>query len=243
IQPFGSLAPIAVGVSMIFEVPARMSDEDAAAYLIAAHTAFHATVRRGNVSQGEHVAVLGAAGGLGSAIVQMCVARGARTIALVGSEEKARLCRELGAEAVNHSTHDVPAALRGLTGGRGVDVIMDPVQGEMGATIRSALAVGGRHVVCGHAGGLVPHDPSFYLYNQSLIGADLGGYTRDEMQRMHREAQTAITAWMDAGAYRPIVGRVVGFGDVPGALQDLAERRTAGRTVVRIPRGSRAAGV
>jgi NADPH2:quinone reductase len=238
IQPWGSLAPVAVGVSMIFEVPDTISDEVAAAYLIAAHTAFHATVRRGNVSVGEVVAVLGAAGGLGSAIVQMCLARGARTIAVVGSDDKAVTCQELGAETINHSRHDAAAELRRLTAGRGVDVIMDPVQGQMGAALRGGLAVGGRQVLCGHAGGLIPHDPSFYLYNQTLVGTDLGGYPRDEMQRMHQEAQTAITTWIEQGRYRPIVGKVVGFDDVPDALNDVAERRTTGRTIVRIPSDS-----
>jgi NADPH2:quinone reductase len=141
----------------------------------------------------------------------------------------------MGAETINHSRHDAADELRRLTARRGVDVIMDPVQGQMGAEIRAALAVGGRQVLCGHAGGLIPHDPSFYLYNQTLVGTDLGGYHRDEMQRMHQESQAAITAWIDQGRYRPIVGKVVDFEDVPDAINDVAERRTTGRTVVRIP--------
>jgi NADPH2:quinone reductase len=236
IQPFGSLAPVAVGVGMIFEVPDSMADEDAAAYLIAAHTGYHAAIRRGQVTAGEDVAVLGAAGGLGSAIVQLCLARGARTIAVVGSDAKADACRALGAEAIVHTKVDAAEELRRHTGGRGVDVIVDPVQGEQGAAIRKALAVGGRHVLCGHAGGLIPHDPDFYLHNHSLIGVDLGGYPRDEMQRMHAESQTAITTWIAERRYRPLVGKVVDFADVPAAIDELANRETIGRTVVRIPR-------
>jgi NADPH:quinone reductase-like Zn-dependent oxidoreductase len=159
IQPFGSLAPAAVGVGMIFEVPDSMADEDAAA-----------------------------------------------------------------------------EALRRHTGGRGVDVIVDPVQGEQGAATRKALAIGGRHVLCGHAGGLIPHDPDFYLHNHTLIGVDLGGYPRDEMQRMHAESQAAITGWIAERRYRPLVGKVVDFADVPAAVEELANRETTGRTVVRIPR-------
>jgi NADPH2:quinone reductase len=234
IQPFGSLAPVAVGVGMIFEVPDSMSDEDAAAYLIAAHTAYHAAIRRGQVTAGETVAVTGAAGGLGSAIVQECLAVGARVIAIVGSDEKAAAVRDLGAEAVVHSTRDPVEALRTLTDGRGVDVIVDPVQGEQGAALRAALRVGGRHVLCGHAGGLLPHDPEFYLHNHTLIGVDLGGYPRDAMQRMHAEAQAAITGWIAEGKYKPLVGKVVEFADVREAMNDLANRRTTGRTVVRI---------
>lgn len=235
IQPFGSLAPVAVGVGMIFEVPHAMGDGEAAAYLIAAHTAFHAAIRRGKVSGGETVAITGAAGGLGSAIVQQCLAVGARTIAIVGSEDKAAAVRDLGAEAIVHATQDPVAELRTLTDGRGVDVIVDPVQGEQGAALRQALRVGGRHVLCGHAGGLIPHDPEFYIHNHTLVGVDLGGYPRDEMQRMHNEAQAAITAWIAEGKYRPVVGKVIDFAEVREAIDDLANRRTTGRTVVRIP--------
>ena len=234
IQPFGSLARVAVGVGMIFEVPDTMSDEDAAAYLIAAHTAYHAAIRRGHVTAGETVAVTGAAGGLGSAIVQQCLAVGARVIALVGSDEKAAMVRGLGAEAIVHTTEDPGAALQTLTDRRGVDVIVDPVQGEQGAVLRQALRVGGRHVLCGHAGGLVPHDPEFYVHNHSLIGVDLGGYPRDEMQRMHAEAQAAIAGWILEGKYRPLVGKVVDFADVREAVDELAKRQTFGRTVVRV---------
>lgn len=235
IQPFGSLAPVAVGVGMIFEVPDSMGDEEAAAYLIAAHTAYHAAIRRGQVVAGETVAVTGAAGGLGSAIVQQCLAVGARVLAIVGDEAKAAAVRDLGAEAIVHTAQDPVAELRARTDGRGVDVIVDPVQGEQGAALRQALRVGGRHVLCGHAGGLVPHDPDFYLHNHTLIGVDLGGYPRDEMQRMHAEAQAAITGWIAEGRYRPIVGKVVDFADVREAIDELADRRTTGRTVVRIP--------
>ena len=235
IQPFGSLAPVAVGVGMIFEVDDSMSDEDAAAYLIAAHTGFHAAIRRGQVAAGEIVAVTGAAGGLGSAVVQQCLAVGAQVIAIVGSDEKAAVIRDLGAEAIVHSTQDPVAALRSLTDGRGVDVIVDPVQGEQGARLRQALRAGGRHVLCGHAGGLIPHDPGFYLHNHTLVGVDLGGYPRAEMQRMHVEAQAAITGWIADGSYKPVVGDVVDFAEVPAAMAALAARRTVGRTVVRIP--------
>lgn len=88
-QPWGSLAPVSVGVGPVFEVPAGMSDSDAAGFVIPAHTGFHAVVRRGGVGPGERVVVLGAAGGLGSAMVQLAAAQGAEVVAVVGSEEKA----------------------------------------------------------------------------------------------------------------------------------------------------------
>ena len=234
IQPFGSLAPVSVGISTIFEVPDGMSDEDAAGFLIPAHTAYHAAIRRGRVAGGETVVVLGAAGGLGSAIVQLCIAQGARVIAVVGGDDKVAFCKELGADAVDHSASDFAASVRALTDGRGADVIVDPVQGEMGVQARSLLVPDGRHVLCGHAGGLVPHDPHFYMYNHTLVGATLGSYPRPEMQRMHAETQAALLDLLATGRYRPTVTRCVSFGEVPAALTDLAERRTTGRVVVRV---------
>jgi NADPH2:quinone reductase len=234
IQPFGSLAPVAVGISTMFEVPDSMSDEDAAAFMIPAHTAWHAVHRRGKIHAGETVVVMGAAGGLGAAIVQLCVAAGCEVFAVVGGTEKATVVQELGAQAIDHSAVDVVEAIRDATGGRGVDVIVDPVQGEAGAQVRELLVPDGRHVLCGHAGGLVAHDPHFYVRNHTLVGATLGGYPREEMTRIHAETQSEIDALMAQGRYRPLVSRVVDFADVPAAITDLAERRTWGRVVVRI---------
>jgi NADPH2:quinone reductase len=234
IQPFGSLAPVAVGISTMFEVPDSMSDEDAAAFMIPAHTAWHAVHRRGEVRAGESIVVMGAAGGLGAAIVQLCVAAGCDVFAVVGGAEKAGVVAELGAQAIDHSKGDVVDAIRAATGGRGVDVIVDPVQGEAGARVRDLLVPDGRHVLCGHAGGLIAHDPHFYVRNHTLVGATLGGYPRDEMTRIHAETQREIDALMADDRYRPLVSRVVEFADVPAAITDLAERRTWGRVVVRI---------
>ncbi len=111
IQPFGSLAPVSVGISTMFEVPDSMSDEDAAGFMIPAHTAWHAVHRRGHVQPGETVGVLGAAGGLGAAIVQLCVAAGCDVVAVVGGAEKAAVVEELGARCGR--------PLRGRCRGRG----------------------------------------------------------------------------------------------------------------------------
>lgn len=235
IQPWGSLASITVGISMIFEIPDGMDDESAAGFLIPAHTAYHAAIRRGQVRNGETVVVLGAGGGLGSAIVQLCLAHGARVIAVVGGSEKVAFCESLGAEAVDHSQGSFVDAVRARTGGAGVDAVIDPVQGEMGVVAQSLLGPDGRHVLCGHAGGLVPHDPHFYLYNRTLVGATLGSYPRDVMRAMNRETQDVLEALIAEGRYRPTVERVVDWSEVPAACTDLAERRTIGRVVVRVP--------
>ena len=231
-QPWGSLAEVAVGISQIVQLPEGMSDAEGAGFLIPAHTAYHAAIRRGRVQAGETVVVLGAAGGVGSAAIQLCVAEGARVVAVVGGAAKVAFCEALGAEAVDHTAGDLVPAVRALVGG--VDVIIDPVQGEMGAAARDLLVPDGRHVLCGHAGTLIPHDPHFYVRNHTLVGATLGGYGREGMRRIHRETHEALTALVADGRYRPTVERIVGFDEVPAALTDLAERRTMGRVVVAI---------
>ena len=218
IQPFGSLAPVAVGVSSIFPVPDAMSDEDAAAYVIAGHTAYHAAIRRGKVSAGETVLITGAAGGVGSAAIQLCVAAGARVLALVGGAGEGGLREGLGAEPIDHQSTDVVTEALRLTDGRGVDVIVDPVQGEMVETIRGALVIDGRHVLCGHAGGLLKHDPHFYVRNHTLVGATLGGYSRPEMQRIQNETHEVLTQLIADGQVPPI-------GDANGGLRAMCLRR------------------
>jgi NADPH2:quinone reductase len=237
IQPFGSLAEVAVGVGMIVEISDSMSDADAASLLIPAHTGYHAVIRRGAVSAGEVVAVRGASGGLGSACVQLARAAGAEVIAIIGGTDavdKAAHCRSIGAaHVVDTSTDDTATSLRELTGGRGVDVIVDPVQGPDAGAVRGGLRVGGRHVLCGHAGGLPSIDPEFYLFNHTLVGVTLGGYPPVEMQRMHIETQTAIDDLIARGLYRATPTEVIDFADVPDALTRLAARQTTGRIVVR----------
>lgn len=236
IQPWGSLADVAVAIApSIALAPAALDDIDAAAFLIPAHTAYHAVIRRGQVRAGETVLVTGAAGGLGSACVQLAAGRGARVIAAVGSAEKARHCIELGAaDTVDHSTVDVVEGLRELVGDRGLDVIVDPVQGADAPRLRGQLKPDGRHVLCGHAGGLEPIDPHFYVANITLVGATLGGYPPTVMTEMFAEAGAALVAMLDAGTFRTTATQVVQFDDVPQVLTEMAARRTIGRPVVRI---------
>jgi NADPH:quinone reductase len=236
IQPWGSLADVAVAIApSIMPAPEMLDDVDAAAFVIPAHTAYHAVIRRGQVGSGETVLVTGAAGGLGSACVQLAVARGAHVIASVGSEDKAEHCRTLGAEfTVNHSTHDVVDAIQAVVGARGLDAVIDPVQGPGGARLRTLLAPGGRHVLCGHAGGLEPIDPHFYVGNITLVGATLGGYPPDVMATMFADASNDLLTMLDAGTFRPNPTQVVDFEEVPAALTTMADRGTIGRPVVRI---------
>jgi len=214
--------------------PAGLDDVEAAAFVIPAHTAYHAVVRRGQIQANEVVLVTGAAGGLGSACVQLAAARGARVIALVGGAEKAEHCRRLGAtETVDHAAGDEIDGIRAIVGDRGLDVIVDPVQGPSAVRLRRLLAPDGRHVLCGHAGGLEPIDPHFYVANVTLVGATLGGYPPAEMAAMFDAASADLTSMLAAGTFRPTPSQVVEFEDVPSVLTAMAARRTIGRPVVR----------
>jgi NADPH2:quinone reductase len=234
IQPWGSLADVGVTIApSVMPAPEGLSDLDAAAFLIPAHTAYHAVIRRGGVEPGETVLVTGAAGGIGSAAVQLAAARGARVVAIVGSREKARHCESLGAAfAVDHSTIDAVDGVRAVVGDRGLNVIIDPVQGELSGRLRGLLAPDGRHVLCGHAGGLEPIDPHFYVANVTLVGATLGGYSPEVMAAMFAEASAELLTMLRAGTFRPSRTQVVEFNDVPAALTAMSERRTIGRPVV-----------
>jgi NADPH2:quinone reductase len=234
-QPWGSLAPISVGVGPVFEVPDGMDDADAAGFVIPAHTGYHAAIRRGGVRRGETVVVLGAAGGLGSAMVQLAAAEGATVIAVVGSEDKAAFASSLGAAHVAiHTGDDVATAVRGAVGSMPIDVVLDPVQGAMGPQSRALLRPNGRWVLCGHAGTLRPIDPSFYMQNLTLVGATLGGYDRDTMRAMEAETQAAVVELWRDGRFKPVTTETIGFDAVPDALEALAQRRTRGRVVVEV---------
>jgi NADPH2:quinone reductase len=234
IQPWGSLADTAVAVGpSIMPAPAALDDVEAAAFVIPAHTAYHAVVRRGQVQAGETVLVTGAAGGLGSACVQLAAARGARVIAVVGGSEKAEHCRRLGAAVVvDHFVGDAVDGIRSAVGDEPLDVIIDPVQGSAGARLRQLLVPGGRHVLCGHAGGLEPIDPHFYIANVTLVGATLGGYPPDRMAAIFETASADLTRMLAEGTFQPTPSQVVDFDNVPSVLTEMAERRTIGRPVV-----------
>jgi NADPH2:quinone reductase len=234
-QPWGSLAPISIGVGPVFEVPDGMSDTDAAGFVIPAHTGYHAAIRRGGVGAGETVVVLGAAGGLGAAMVQLAAAHGATVVAVVGSEEKAAFAASLGAAHVAiHAGDDVATAVRDAIGATPVDVVLDPVQGIMGPQSRALLRPSGRWVLCGHAGTLRPIDPSFYMQNLTLVGATLGGYDRDTMRAMEQETQDAVVQLWREGRFKSVTTKAVEFADVPVALTAMSQRETIGRVVVQV---------
>ena len=237
-QPYGSFAERCVVMPpMMFEAPESFSDEEAAAFLIPSHTAHHVVIRRGKICEGETVLVLGAAGGVPSSAVQICVAEGARVVAIAGGSEKVEFVRKLGAHIViDHQSEDFVDAVVREVGPNAIDAIVDFVQGEAGQRARRLLAVEGRHIMAGHAGGLLPiHPTEFYLQNWTLIGCCVGaGYSPTQMPLNEQEAHDYVLGLIRDGRYRTPVSRVVSFDEIPGAVRDIAERHVMGRIVARV---------
>ncbi|MCU1399740.1 MAG: hypothetical protein JWN62_2849 [Acidimicrobiales bacterium] len=220
-----------VAADSTFPVPVGLSDAEAAGFWIPHMTGWVGLVIRGGIKTGDWLAVLGASGGSGIAAVQLGKALGAKVVAVVGDDEKAEFCRGLGADAIiDHRAGGVAAALREITGGRGVDLIYDPVGGALAEEASTAMAPFGRLLAVGFASGHWPrldaHD--LVVTNTSLVGVFAGGFTRAELDAMHAELSTLIAA----GTLRNAVTAEVPFADLPTALQQMADRGVVGKRVV-----------
>jgi NADPH2:quinone reductase len=217
--------------STAFPVPDGLTDAEAAGFWIPHLTAWTGLVERGHLAAGEWLAVLGAAGGSGIASVQLGRALGGRVIAVVGDNERAEFCRELGAEiAVNHRDGRLAPVLRAATGGRGVDVIYDPVGGAMAEDAAGSLARNGRHLAVGFASGRWPNIASHDLViaNSSLVGVFAGGQSPAELDGIH----LALSRLIGDGRLRNAITATPTFDELPNALQRLADRIAIGKLVM-----------
>ena len=228
-----------VRVGSAYPAPPSLSDVDAAGFYIAYVTGWFGLVTRGELRAGEWLAVLGAAGGTGSAAVQLGHALGARVIAIVGGEEKAAFCRSIGAEhTVDHRRDEVPDALRAITGGRGVDVIYDPVGGRPAIDAIGGLADGGRLLAIGFASGEQEQPSGRHVLrrNASILGVFVGAYDR----AANEDALANLTTLVADGKIRSVVTSTVTFDAVPDALEHVARREVLGKTVVTVSERERA---
>ncbi len=215
---------------MVYPVPAGMSDIDAAAFTIAYHTAYIGLVRRGKLVAGETVLVHGGAGGTGFAAIMLAKALGAKVIATAGGADKVKLCRDLGADvALDHTAGDWVAGVNEATGGRGVDIVFDPVGGEMFEKSADCVASEGRLLpigfACGRWGVISPQ--TLTLKNISIVGALAGGFPREYMMEMHNH----LSVLYAQGKIRMVIDRTIGFDDIRDSLQDLADRKVKGRVI------------
>src|SRR5262245_43044548 len=214
-----------------YRVPEGMSDVDGAGFLIAYLTGWLGLVTRGNLERDEWLAVLGAAGGTGSAAIQIGHALGAHVIAVVGSDEKAGYCRALGADAtIDHRNESVPDRLRTLTGGRGVDVIYDPVGGTPARDALGGIANEGRLLSVGFASGEAsqPSARDVLRRNCSIVGVYTGAYDRAALQSVF----DLIVDLMQREGLGTGSATVAPFEELPAALERVARREAMGKAVV-----------
>jgi NADPH2:quinone reductase len=231
----GGFAELAVATSfMTFPLPSTLDYAEGAGLVLNYHTAYFSLVTRGRVREGEWVLVHGAAGGVGSATLQVAKALGARTIGVVSSDEKERVAREAGADEVVRSDGEWRVAARELTGGRGVDVVVDPVGGKDRFTdsLRS-LATGGRAVVVGFTEGSIPEVRvnRLLLNNVDVVGAGWGAYVLPRPEA-EREIGDAVTALAEEGKVRPLVGARFPLERGADALRLIDERGALGKVVL-----------
>ncbi len=213
-------------------VPESMSDPEAAAFVIPYHTAYWGLVRRGQLRAGETLLVLGAAGGTGSAALQLGRALGARTIATAGGPDKAAFCRELGADVViDYRGQDIAEAVRDATEGRGADVVYDPVGGDAFVAAANCIAAEGRILAVGFASGrwAKPSVPHLAAHNYSIVGVIPGGDRAFKLA-----AQEELLCYYGNGEIRVPVHRVLPFESLPEGLEELARGRVMGKSVLSV---------
>lgn len=218
----------------LLPMPEGMSFSDASAYVVAYGTSLHALKDRGQLTAGETLLVLGAAGGVGIAAIQIGKAMGARVIAAASSAEKLALCTEHGADAtIDYAHEDLRDRLKTLTGDHGPDVIYDPVGGEYTEAAFRSIAWGGRHLIVGFAAGEVPRLSLNLplLKGASLVGVFLGAFLRRDSTTTRTHFQRLADLYR-SGAVQPPVTRTYQLEDAAKALRDLMERRAIGKVVI-----------
>ncbi len=219
--------------SQVTRVPGGVDPVMSAAMHVTYGTAWFGLHLRGNLRPEETVLVLAAAGGVGSAAVDLAKVHGCWVIAAAGGKEKTDACLKLGAdEVVDYSSEDLYQRVMELTDGRGVDVVYDPVGGEYFDVARRLVAWEGKYLVIGFAAGSIPSAPMNHalVKNYSLVGVHMGGYRgRDDkpFERCYDELYDQLLN----GKLSPLIDRVVGFSELPDALHALANRQTIGRLV------------
>jgi NADPH2:quinone reductase len=230
----GAWAEVAVAPSYFaFGLPDSLDFAQGAALVLNYHTAYFSLVTRGRLREGETVLIHGAAGGVGTACIQVARGLGARTIAVVSTDEKAAIAREAGADEVVRSDGAWKDEAKQLTDGRGVDVVLDPVGGDRFTDSLRSLAEGGRVVVVGFTGGSIPEVRvnRLLLNNTEVIGAGWGAYVMSKPD-VTRALGAELAKLIDAGVVKPVVGQRFGLEQAAEALGVLDRREALGKVVL-----------
>ncbi|GLS16216.1 NADPH:quinone oxidoreductase family protein [Hydrogenophaga electricum] len=229
-----TLAPAA----LCMPLPDGFGHVDAAAFIMIYATSYHALIDRAALKAGETVLILGAAGGVGTAAIQIAKAAGARVIAAASTDEKCALCRELGAdETINYSVHTPQGTLRDeikrLTGGNGPDVIYDPVGGDFAEPAFRSIAWRGRYLVVGFASGPIPNLPLNLplLKGASLVGVFWGNFAKNEPKANAQMMQTLAGMYLQ-GQIKPVIDQTLPMSELSKAYAIMGSRAVKGKLVL-----------
>ncbi|QYF92290.1 NADPH:quinone oxidoreductase family protein [Massilia sp. PAMC28688] len=218
----------------IMPMPPGMDFDTAAAITLTYGTSHHAVVDRAALKAGETMLVLGAAGGVGLAAIEIGKALGARVIAAASSEEKLAVCRAHGADAtINYSTEDLREAIKAATDGKGPDVIYDPVGGIYAEPAFRSIGWRGRYLVVGFANGEIPKLPLnlTLLKGASLMGVFWGEFAKRE-PKANMQAMRQLLGWMAEGKVKPHISGRYALSETASALDDMAARKVTGKVVI-----------
>ena len=218
----------------LLPLPASMDFVAGAAFLLTYGTSDHALRDRGALKSGETLLVLGAAGGVGLAAIEIGKALGAHVIACASSDEKLAVCREHGADSgINYTTEDLRERIKALTQGRGVDVVYDPVGGPYSEPAFRSLAWRGRLLVVGFAAGEIPKLPLnlALLKGASVVGVFWGDFVRRE-PKAFAGSVSQLVRWYGEGKLRPHVSQTMPFERAADAIKLLASRQAKGKIVL-----------
>ena len=233
--PLGAWAEVALATPAVtFSIPDSMSFAQSTA-MVNYQSAYFGLVERGHAVRGETVLVHGAAGGVGSAAVDVGEALGLRVIAVARGEEKRKLARELGAKYCLDTESDWSAEVKTLTNGAGVDVVFDPVGGEGFLNSVRSLGACGRLLVIGFAGGHIPEVKvnRLLLRNSSVVGVAWGEFIRHDPAMPQRVAAALDDLW-EAGTISPVVGATFPLEQAGDALREIEGRRAIGKIVLNV---------
>ncbi len=229
---FGSHAIVDAG--RVLPLPPGFDIADGAAFAFTYGTSHHALIDRGQLKAGETVLVLGAAGGVGTAALQIAKAAGARVIAGASTPEKCALCAELGADAtVDYGRENLRDALKALTGGRGPDIVYDPVGGDLAEPAFRSIAWRGRYLVVGFAGGGIPALPwnLALLKGASVVGVFWGDFVRRE-PAASAAGLAQLAQWYAQGKVKPVIDQRLPMSELRAAYARMGSRQVRGKLLL-----------
>lgn len=218
----------------VIPMPEGMDFDTAAAITLTYGTSHHAVVDRAQLKAGETMLVLGAAGGVGLAAIEIGKAVGAKVIAAASSDEKLDICRQHGADmTINYSNTDLREAIKSATGGKGPDVIYDPVGGIYAEPAFRSIAWRGRYLVVGFANGEIPKLPLnlALLKGASLVGVFWGEFAKRE-PKANMAAMSEMIGWLREGKIKPHISARYALNETADALNDIAARKVTGKVVI-----------